>query len=403
MEHSNVTASTFLRTSMSFAILAMSLGAQTNSRPLHNGIEYFFQNTVVPPSNVTTITRSFGSVSNMANLSGASEGAIHPIGVQQDAFDAWSGQAGGAPSVARPLGFSLLEFRRGGTFLQATGTVVATTSWAASLPCAVPWIWLVTFTWGTTFTHTATASGSAQRFHFSVRGELNQSLGNQNYFTGSGNERNLNSGGISFLEDTSTNLAIQLVSNQEWSPSYYQVDALTEAGRDPSGMGLGFGIDFGTGGRLHRSASTSINPGQPRDGLSFQHKALQQLNGRPQTMITLLTAPQLGGGFAPDGAGSFVLPANDLRTTNLIADPVLTNLGLSLATVLTTGGVLGGVTGDTGLSGVANTLQLDLTMVSVPPALMPFHAFGQSFAIQPDSMGILQFTVLSNGVVARFR
>ncbi|MEQ8768356.1 MAG: hypothetical protein RL885_30915, partial [Planctomycetota bacterium] len=351
-------------------LLAATASGQTNQRLAHNGVDYFFSSPVLPPTNTTTITRTFGSISCMGNRSGGGEALVHGIGTQQEAVEVWNGQAGATPTVARPIGFSMLEFRRGGNFRQSTGTVVFQTSWLTSLPCTAPWFWVVTLTWGTTFTQTSTAFGATDKMHFSLRGELNQTLSNQNYFTGSGNERNLNSGGFSFLEDTIANAALQTTGAQEWSNSYYQVDAAIDSGRDPSGSSLGLSLDFGTGGAWLRPNNTSVNPGVPPDAFAFQHESLQQLNGRPQTMITLITTPQLAGGFSASASGTFLLPANDGRVTNLVSDPVLTGLGLALSTLLTTGGNLSPFTGDTGLSGVANTIPLDLSAVTVPPPLM---------------------------------
>ncbi len=378
------------------AFVAAPTFAQTNQQEWHNGVDYFFGNTVVPPSNVTTFTRAFGSGTSIGNQSGGVETVSHPIGVQQGGFQAWNGQAGSTPSILQPLGFSLMEFRNGplNTFSQADGSVAALSSWATSLPCNAPWFWIVTFTWGTNFTQTSSAAGAKENFTFSMRGETNQSVGNQNYWTGSGNERNLNTGGVSFLEDTSINLAFQLVGAQEWSHNLFQVDASSQANRDPSSGSTFsvFGFDtasVGTGGTLFRSNTTTINPGLPADGFAIAHEANHQLTGISNTVISLITAQNLGGGLAADATGTFTLPAGDGRVTNLIADPLLTNLGLSLSIVFTTGGSLAGFTGDVGLSGSAQTLPLDLAAANVPAGLQPLGVCTQAVGIQLPSFSFL--------------
>lgn len=375
------------------AFVAAPTFAQTNQQSYINGVDYFFGNIIVPPTNATTYTRSFGSATSIGNQSGGAETSVHGIGVQQDGFQAWNGQAGVTPSAAQPLGFSVMQFRRGGNFSQATGTVLASASWTTSLPCNAPWFWIVTFTWGTTFTQTSTANGASQNFAFSMRGEANQSIGNQNYWTGSGNERNLNSGGISFIEDTIVNFAGQLVGAQEWSHSYFQVDGSSQTNRDPSaGTSGSFGFDsgtVGTGGTIVRSSTSALNPGAPADASAIRHEANQQLTGISNTVISLITAPALGGGLREDAQGTFTLPAGDGRKTNLVADALLTNLGLSLSIVLTTGGGLGGLTGDVGLSGSAQTLSLNNAAVAVPPALQPVTICTQAVGIQLPSFSFL--------------
>ncbi|MEQ8767654.1 MAG: hypothetical protein RL885_27375 [Planctomycetota bacterium] len=374
-------------------LLAGSLLGQTNRQSFHNGVDYFFKSSVLPPTNVSTLARSFGSATSIGNASGGTEVSVHPIGIQQDGFEAWTAQATLTPSLTLPIGFSMLEFRRGGTFQGGTGTLVASTSWMTSLPCGAPWTWIVTFAWGTTFTQTATTAGAKQNFVFRLRGETNQALSNQNYFLGSGDERNLNSGGLSFFEDTSANVAFQVAGNQEWSHGYFQVDALSEVNRDPSGVGGPRGFDsatVGTGGTHLRSSSTVINPGNPADRVSFFVQACQQNTGTSNSTILLLSARNLGGGLQADATGSMVLPA-DGRKTNLVTDPVLTTLGLNLSAALSTGGGLGGLTGDIGLSGVAQTLALDLSAVSVPTPLQPLAVNTQLIGVQLPS-----FSVISN-------
>ncbi|MEQ8767332.1 MAG: hypothetical protein RL885_25700 [Planctomycetota bacterium] len=365
-------------------LLAVPAAAQTNLHEYHNGVDYFFGNGTIP-SNTTTYTRSFGSATSMGNFSGANENAVHGLGVQQDGFQAWNGQAGLTPSIVQPIGFSLMQFRRGGNFSQNTGTVVASAAWATSLPCNAPWFWIVTFTWGTTFTQTSTLSGASQNFAFSMRGETNQTVGNQNYWTGSGNERNINTGGLSFIEDTVANVAGQLIGAQEWSHSYFQVDAFQRTNRDPSGATSGsFGFDtasVGTGGLHTRSANSIMNPGAPADAQAIRHVAAQQAGTGNEVVLSLLAAQPFGGGLTADASGTFTLPAGDGRTTNLVADPILTNLGLSLSTVLTTGGSLAPLTGDVGVSGVAQTIPLDLSLVNVAPALQPLCVSVQSISI----------------------
>jgi hypothetical protein len=373
---------------LAVAFVGVPAFAQTNPNPHHNGVEYFFFNPIVPPTNATTVTRSFGSASSIGNESfgAAHEGNSHPMGVQQDGFEAWNGQAGpGAGAGSFPLGFSLMSFRRGGTFSQGTGTVVAAASWLTSLPCSAPWFWIVTFGWGTAFTHTASSGPASQNFHMSIRGETNQTIGNQNYFTGSGNERNLETGGLSFLEDTLLGTAFQLVGAQEWSQSYYTVDGTSTYGRDPSGT-AGFGLDFGTGGRTLRAGSTTINPGAPADTSSIRVQANQNLGLTTNlTTLNLITSPQTGGGLTTDGTGSFTLPAGDGRTTNLVADGILTGLGFSLSIVLKTGGTLSGLTGNIATSGVAQTIPLPLGSVAVPPALVPLQVRTQFVSITFDA------------------
>jgi hypothetical protein len=370
---------------LAVAFVGVPAFAQTNPEPHHNGVEYFFFNPIVPPTNATTITRCFGSVSSIGALSGGSEGNTHPYGVQQDGFEAWNGQAGpGAGAGSFPLGFSLMAFRCGTSFAQSNGTFVAAASWVTSLPCSAPWFWIVTFGWGTAFTHTPTSGSMAtlKNFYVHIRGETSQTIANQNYFTGSGNERYLNTGGISFLEDTLLGTAFQLVGAQEWSPSYYTQDAHNTIGRDPSGGTAGFGLDFGTGGKQLRSGSTSINPGAPKDSAAIQHQANQNLNGIAMVMQTILTSPQTGGGLDGNGTGGIVLPAGDGRAMNLKPDAILTGLSLSLSIVMKTGGALGGITGDVGLSGTATTIPVNLSGVSGPPALQPIRVRAQAFSVQ---------------------
>ncbi len=367
--------------------------AQTNRHVFHNGVDYFFSSPVMPPGPQTTLTRCFGSATSIGNQSGGTENATHGLGIQQDGFEAWTAQATSTPSTATRLGFSLLEFRRGGTYVHGSGTTVASGSWYTSLPCGAPWAWIVSFAWGTTYTQTASVSGSQQGFAFSLRGEPNQTIGNQNYFLGSGNERNLNTGGISFFEDTSANLAFQVAANQEWSHGYFQLDAVNEANRDPSGALSAFGFDtatVGTSGTHLRAASTLLNPGSPPDGVSFFLQADQQQTGTSNSSILLLAARGLGGGLSADAQGSFLLPS-DGRKTNLVSDPVLTGLALNLSLMLSTGGSLAPLTGDIGLSGLATTLPLDLAVVTVPAALQPLRINSQAVAIQLPS-----FSVISN-------
>jgi hypothetical protein len=375
------------------AFVAAPTFAQTNQQSYGNGVDYFFFNIIVPPTNATIFTRSVGSATSIGNQSGGAEVGVHGIGVQQDGFQAWNGQAGATPSALQPLGFSLLAFERGGNFAPGSGTLVAIASWSTSLPCNAPWFWIVTFTWGTTFTQTSTVNGSKQNFAFHASGEANQAVANQNYWTGSGNERNLNSGGVSFITDTIVNFAGQLVGAQEWSHSYFQVDASSQTNRDPSaGTSGSFGFDsgtVGTGGTIIRSSTSAINPGSPADASAIRHQSNAQITGTPNTVISLITAPALGGGLREAGNGSFTLPAGDGRQTNLVADALLTNLGLSLSIVLTTGGALGGLTGDVGLSGQAQTISLNHAAVAVPPALQPVQIDTQAVGIQLPSFSFL--------------
>ncbi|MEQ8763803.1 MAG: hypothetical protein RL885_07745, partial [Planctomycetota bacterium] len=217
--------------------------------------------------------------------------------------------------------------------------------------------------------------------------------GNQNYWTGSGNERNLNSGGISFLEDTVANSAFQLIGAQEWSHSYFQVDGFTQTNRDPSaGTSGSFGFDtatVGTGGTIIRSSTSAINPGAPADGSAFRVVANQQLTGTSNSTITLIAATNLGGGLTENASGTFTLPAGDGRQTNLVSDPLLTGLGLSLSIITSTGGGLGGLTGDVGLSGQAQTIALDNALVAVPPALQPLGVVTQTIGIQLPSFSFV--------------
>ncbi|MEQ8765165.1 MAG: hypothetical protein RL885_14625 [Planctomycetota bacterium] len=363
--------------------------AQTNQQTYHNGVEYFFKNTFAPPSPVATYTRAFGSATSIGSESGGVEGNVHAKGVQQDGFEAWSGQVNATPSLAMPLGFSLMEFRRGGNFSRATGSIVAVASWTTSLPCSVPWFWVVTFTWATPFTQTSSVlnCNSRQNFTFSMRGEAIQSIGNQNYWTGSGNERNLNTGGISFLEDTIVNTAFQLPGRQEWSHSYFQLDATTQTNRDPSGMVAGsFGFDpttVGTGGTILRTLNTQINPGAPRDAHAIRHEARQQMTGISNTVLSLISITNLGGGLSPDSAfGPLKLPG-DPRRFNLCTPQ------LFLPPFMTTGGAYGGLTGDVGLSGQAQTIPLDLSLIIVPPPLQPLGIATQAVGIQLPSFSFL--------------
>ncbi|MEQ8764632.1 MAG: hypothetical protein RL885_11940 [Planctomycetota bacterium] len=362
--------------------------SQTNPQAYHNGVEYFFSNAALlggTPTNFTTATKSFGSATSIGGQSGGAETSVHPIGVQQDGFRAWNGQAGVTPSALQPIGFSLLEFRRGGTYSLNNGTVVATASWSTSLPCNAPWFWIVTFTWGTTFTQTATTLGAKQNFTFSVRGETQQSIGNQNYFAGSGNERNLNQSGLSFIEDNSLGFALHLPGNVELGHEYFQVDASSQANRDPSGASGTFGFDtasVGTGGTIFRTASSPRNPGAPADLFAIEHQAFQQLTGRVNSVFSLIAAPALGGGLAENASGSFSLIGLPNRRTNIVADSLLTAFGLKLPAFFQTGGGLQGLTGDVGLSGVAQTIPLDLSKVSLPPGLQPLKVVHQAVGVE---------------------
>ncbi len=365
--------------------------AQANQQEYNNGVDFFFANTFIPTA-ATTYTRSFGSATSIGNQSGGAETVAHPIGVQQSGFQAWSGQAGSTPSISQPLGFSLMEFRRGGTFSQADGTVIALASWATSLPCNAPWFWIVTFTWGTTFTQTSSAAGATQNFTMSMRGEIKQSSGNQNYWTGSGDERNLNTGGISFIEDTIVSLAAQLVGAQEWNHSYFQVDGSSQTNRDPSaGAGGTFGFDpvsVGTGGTILRSNTSTINPGKPADAVAIAHEANHQLTGISNTVISLVTNRNQGGGLTADATGTFSLSG---RVTNLVADPFLTWLALAppFSFFLTTGGTFSPPTGDVGLSGSAQTIPLDLGSVNIPTSLLPLSINTQAIGIQLPSFSFI--------------
>lgn len=364
--------------------------AQTNFDGHHNGIEYFFFNPITPPTNTTTVTRAYASASSIGNESGGAEGNVHQLGAQQDGFEAWNGQAGLGPgSGSFPLGFSLMGMRRGTSFAQANGTFVAAASWVTSLPCSAPWFWIVTFGWSTAFTQTA-SSGPAQTFYSHIRGETSQTIANQNYFTGSGNERNLNTGGISFIEDTGLGTAFQLIGRQEWSTGIYSADGKNVFGRDPSGTAAGFGVDYGTGGMTLRTASTATNPGNPKDAAKIRHRANQNLLGIPVVMQSLLTSPTTpgpGGLTTSNPAGNLALPAFDGRTTNVTPDAILTGLGLGLAILTKTGGALGGLTGDVGLSGTAHTITTPLGGVGVPPALSPITVQAQAISITAGLFG----------------
>jgi len=121
-----------IRWGLAIALVAPTgiASAQTNQYRLHNGVDYFFKNVNVPPKHGDTATRAFPSATQFGAASGGAEGgASHARAIQQDGFEAWSGQRNiGISPSSQPVGFSLLQFRYGGSGRVSTGTVVASTS-----------------------------------------------------------------------------------------------------------------------------------------------------------------------------------------------------------------------------------------------------------------------------------
>jgi hypothetical protein len=317
------------------ATLSVSAFAQ-NANPYNylNGVDYFFFNINVPPKNGDIAYLCFPSACLYGSSSSpATEGAApHGEAVQDEGFVLWNGQAGTAPGTSAPLGFSLILFRtqQGTCVLQGavpTCGLSGGASWSTSLPCAAPWFWIVTFTWSTPLTLPTCAnpkpgSVAGGNLIVGVAGELNQTVANQNYFTGSGNERNLNAGGISFFFDGTSSGVFQLVGAQEWSHRLFTRDAVARTGRHPSATAAAPKVlDFGTGGFTLRQAGSKYGAG---DAGKFRTYDFQDTGG---IVIDLITCGFFGDFITPNAG--FPVPGTDPRAFDIVTDPC-TSISLSV-------------------------------------------------------------------------
>lgn len=354
------------------AVPAMS---QTNPNPLNNGTEYFFGNVIPPTFSSNKGTKCYPSVAMIGNQSDPQEGNTHGLGMQTDGFQLWNGNAGpGAGTGAHPLGIALFQWRSGngpGSWMTAAGTPIGSGSWFTSLPCSAPWFWIVTFTWLTPFTIQPTTVPTGN-VYYTTQGEPNQAVNNQNYFTGSGNERNTNTGGFSYWEDTVVGTSFQLVGTQTWSTVIFFLDGLNQWCRNPSGV-IGLGLTCGSGGyTIHSASGGLITP----DIAANQVTANQQLDGIPEETITIVSCADTGGSLTY-GPGNSV-PA-DPRNFNILGDPTCFPLGLNLIFLLKTGALNSGT--DVGLSGTAQTIAFPYGF-SVPPAIAPAEVLYQSIGLE---------------------
>lgn len=387
-------------------LFAVPATAQDSTMWYHNGAEYFFFNINVPPHDGDGAIRCLPSVAFFGDSNGRAAGGpgsgpahepLHGPGMDANRFRIESGQAGTVKPLSAPIGASLMEFRQQSSCLpRGTGTagLLAAAGWTGSLPCAAPWFWIITFTWGTTF-GIPTASTGPNRLLYTHAGELSQTNANQNYFVGSGNERNLSGGGYSYFQDgTATNNGtlngFQLIARQEWYHQATYLDDQLEHGRDPSGT-AGPPLDFGTGGKTIRAAGSPYGAGDSsawylQDGASTGTNAF--------TAITLISGSGLSFG-ALVGPNSLGIPQG--RTMDLLADPI-TGIGLSLpgflVNITTTHGGTGSTFNAPAGASLGAGIQLPITHQSVNldfvtgriEAISNTDAF--SAADLPDTSGI---------------
>lgn len=297
--------------------------AQDSTLWYSNGNEYFFFNVNTPPKNGDRAIRCFPSVALFGDSNGPAHEPAHGPGLDQRRFRISRAQAGTVKPNTAPIGASLIEFRQQATCAPigaGTAGLIGQTSWAGSLPCAVPWVWTITFTWTSPFGIPTVASGP-NRLVYSDSGELNQTIANQNYFSGSGNERNLSPGGYSFFQDgTATNNGVpvnfQLVAAQEWAHTTAYVDNILTLGRDPSGA-AGFPLDYGTGGKTIRSAGSPYGAG---DNTSWYIQDGASTGTNNVLGAVLISGSALFGLGPYVGPNTFPLPQG--RTGDLVPDPL---------------------------------------------------------------------------------
>lgn len=304
------------------ALVATPAMAQDASLWYNNGNEYFFFNVNTPPKNGDRAIRCFPSVALFGDSNGPTHETAHGPGLDQRQFRISRGQAGTIKPNTAPIGASLLEFRQQASCIPINGASTAgllgAIGWTGSLPCAAPWIWTVTFTWTSPFGIPTVASGP-NRLVYTDSGELNQTIANQNYFSGSGNERNLSPGGYSFFQDgTATNNGVpngfQLIARQEWAHSTDYLDNITTIGRDAS-AGAGPPLDFGTGGKTIRNSGGAYGPGDSsawyiQDGAS---------TGTNSVLGAVLIS---GSGLLGTFVGPNTLGIPQGRTMDLVPDPI---------------------------------------------------------------------------------
>jgi hypothetical protein len=317
-----------------------------NSYNYLNGVDYFFFNINLPPKNGDIAYRCFPSSCLYGSRSSTIEATPHNEALQNEGFILWNGQAGTPPGLSAPLGFSLILFRtqQGDCVLQTAPTCGASfgASWSTSLPCAAPWFWIITFTWVTPLTIPTcanpkpgyqvqgplggTGTGLGGNLLVGVSGENNQTIANQNYFTGSGNERNLNPGGISYFFDGTTFGVFQLVGAQEWSHTLFNTDATARTGRHPSATAAAPKIlDFGTGGFSIRQACSPYGKG---DAAKFRTYDSQDAGAGFN--YALLTCGVFGDFISPNLG--ITVPSGDGRRFDIVTDPC-TGISLQIPVV----------------------------------------------------------------------
>lgn len=363
------------------ATLSVPAFAQ-NANPYNylNGVDYFFFNINVPPKNGDIAYRCFPSSCLYGSKSGGIEGGLaHNEAVQDEGFVLWNGQAGTLPGTSAPLGFSLMLFRtqQGTCVLQGavpTCGLSGGASWSTSLPCAAPWFWIITFTWTTPLTLPTCANPkpgvtAGGNLIVGVSGELNQTIANQNYYTGSGNERNLTAGGLSYFFDGTTSGVFQLVGAQEWSHRLFTADAVARTGRHPSATAPAPKVlDFGTGGFTLRQAGSKYGAG---DAGKFRTYDSQDAGG---LILSLITCGFFGDFITPQGG----LPVSG-RAFDIVTDPC-TSISLSV-----------GIFKAALVGGIADTI----IEVPIPPlggAIIPIVYQGLNVNIPAGGFGALTST-----------
>lgn len=318
-----------------------------NANPYNylNGVDYFFFNINLPPKDGDIAYRCFPSSCLYGANSSVFETSLgapaHNQALQNEGFVLWNGQAGTLPGFSAPLGFSLILFRtqQGDCVLQTAPTCGASfgASWSTSLPCAAPWFWIITFTWVTPLTIPTcanpkpgyqvqgplggTGTGLGGNLLVGVAGENSQTIANQNYFTGSGNERNLNPGGISYFFDGTTFGVFQLVGAQEWSHTLFNTDATARSGRHPSATALPPKVlDFGTGGFTIRKGNSPYGKGDAAKFRTYDSQDYAQAGLPTQNFNYALITCGVFGDFITPNAG-ITVPAGDGRRFDIVTDP----------------------------------------------------------------------------------
>jgi hypothetical protein len=318
------------------ATMAIPAFAQ-NANPYNylNGVDYFFFNINLPPKNGDIAYRCFPSACLYGSSSAPTETTAHNEALQNEGFVLWNGQAGTPPGTSAPLGFTLILFRtqQGTCVLGPAPTCGLSigTSWSTSLPCAAPWFWIVTFTWSSPLTiptcanplPSVTAGGNLL---VGVAGENSQTIANQNYFTGSGNERNLNGGGLSYFSDGTTGGVFQLVGQQEWSHRLFMTDAVGRAGRHPSATAAApKTLDFGTGQFTIRQAGSPYGIGDAAKLRSYDSQ-----DAGVGFLYDIITCGFFGDFITPNGG--LPVPTADPRAFDIVTDPC-TGISLQIPVV----------------------------------------------------------------------